>query len=96
MSERNDELLAHIRAELGRTDAFRATGRRITDSRLDITGTAVEARSLILATLQDTTHRRMAIIVPGDAAIDDFESALRLFHRDPPSVSSYPSPSLSP
>src|SRR5882724_335623 len=96
MSERNDKLLAQIRAELARTTAFRAIGSRIAESRLDITGTAVEARSLILATLQDTTQRRLSIVVPGDAAIDDFESALRLFHRDPNCVSSYPSPSLSP
>src|SRR5882724_1216482 len=96
MSERNDKLLAQIRAELARTTAFRAIGARIAEARLDITGTAVEARSLILATLQDATQRRLAIVVPGDAAIDDFEAALRLFHRDPRCVSSYPSPSLSP
>ncbi|HET8797450.1 MAG TPA: transcription-repair coupling factor, partial [Thermoanaerobaculia bacterium] len=31
-----------------------------------------------------------------DAAVDDFESALRLFHRQPECVSLYPAPSLSP
>jgi transcription-repair coupling factor (superfamily II helicase) len=96
MTERNDKLLAQIRAELERTKAFRAIGKRIAETRLDITGAAVEARALLLATLQDTTAQRLAIVVPGDAAIDDFESALRLFHRDPHCVSSYPSPSLSP
>ena len=96
MSERNDTLLAQIRAELARTKAFRAIGKRIAETRLDITGAAVEARALLLATLEDTTRSRLAIVVPGDAAIDDFESALRLFHRDPHCVSSYPSPSLSP
>ncbi|HXH93288.1 MAG TPA: transcription-repair coupling factor [Thermoanaerobaculia bacterium] len=96
MTERNDRLLAQVRAELARTKAFRAIGKRIAEERLDITGTAVEARALLLATLQDSTAQRMAIVVPGDAAIDDFESSLKLFHRDPQCVSSYPSPSLSP
>ncbi|HEV2720784.1 MAG TPA: hypothetical protein VG323_12250, partial [Thermoanaerobaculia bacterium] len=62
------------------------------DGRVVVTGASVEARALMLAAL-DT---RLAIIVPGDAAIDDFESALRLFHREPRCVASYPSPSLSP
>jgi transcription-repair coupling factor (superfamily II helicase) len=96
MTERNDRLLAQVRAELARTKAFRAIGKRIAEERLDITGAAVEARALLLATLQDSTAQRMAIVVPGDAAIDDFESSLKLFHRDPQCVSSYPSPSLSP
>src|SRR5216684_6665251 len=96
MTERNDTLLAQIREELGRTKVLRTIGTRITEGRLDITGAAVEARALLLATLQDATRRRLAIVVPGDAAIDDFESALRLFHSDPRCVSSYPSPSLSP
>ncbi|MEA2165541.1 MAG: hypothetical protein QOK37_3668 [Thermoanaerobaculia bacterium] len=96
MTERNDRLIAQIRAELAKTKAFRSIGKRIGETRLNITGTAVEARALLLATLQDTTSQRLAIVVPGDAAIDDFESALRLFHRDPHCVSSYPSPSLSP
>ncbi|MGZ4810476.1 MAG: transcription-repair coupling factor, partial [Thermoanaerobaculia bacterium] len=39
---------------------------------------------------------RVAIVVPGDAAVEDFLAALRLFHRDPRRVSTYPSPSLSP
>jgi transcription-repair coupling factor (superfamily II helicase) len=96
MTERNDKLIAQIRAELARTKAFRSIGKRVAETRLDITGAAVEARALLLATLQDATSQRLAIVVPGDAAIDDFESALRLFHRDPQCVSSYPSPSLSP
>src|SRR5204863_5845688 len=32
----------------------------------------------------------------GEAGIDDFLTALQLFHRDPRCVSAYPSPSLSP
>jgi len=90
---RNDSLIAQLRSELRRTSPFQ---RILTESRLDITGLAVEARALVLATLQESLARRMAIIVPGDAAIDDFESALRLFHREPRCVSAYPSPSLSP
>src|ERR1044071_2218147 len=64
--------------------------------RVVVTGASVEARALLLATLQEKLGQRLAIIVPGDAAIDDFESALRLFHREPRCVASYPSPSLSP
>src|SRR5207248_9132355 len=66
------------------------------DHRVDITGGSFEARALILAALHERRRRRLAIIVPGDAAIDDFEAALRLFHSDPRCVSTYPSPSLSP
>jgi transcription-repair coupling factor (superfamily II helicase) len=96
MTERNDTLLARIREELARTKAFKAIDKRIAEGRIDVTGAAVEARALVLTTLRDTTRRRLAIVVPGDAAIDDFESALRLFHSEPRCVSSYPSPSLSP
>src|SRR4029079_5811226 len=52
--------------------------------------------ALVLATLQETAKARVAIVVPGDAAVEDFLAALRLFHRDPRCVSTYPSPSLSP
>jgi len=96
MIERNDKLLAKIREELARTKAFKTIGKRIAEGPVDVTGAAVEARALVLATLQETSGRRIAIIVPGDAAIDDFEASLRLFHREPRCVSAYPSPSLSP
>jgi transcription-repair coupling factor (superfamily II helicase) len=96
MIERNDKLLATIREELARTKAFKTIGKRIAEGLVDVTGAAVEARALVLATLQETSGRRIAIIVPGDAAIDDFEASLRLFHREPRCVSAYPSPSLSP
>jgi transcription-repair coupling factor (superfamily II helicase) len=89
-------LTARIRAELARTKAFKAIGKRIEDARIDVTGAAVEARALMLAALQATSGRRIAIVVPGDAAIDDFEASLKLFHSEPPCVSAYPSPSLSP
>ena len=88
--QRNDNLIAQLRALT--SNALRLNP----DQREEITGASVEARALILASLQDETRERIAVIVPGDAAIDDFESALRLFHRDPRCVSSYPSPSLSP
>ncbi|MGH9419503.1 MAG: hypothetical protein ACRD3J_05975, partial [Thermoanaerobaculia bacterium] len=96
MIERNDRLLGTIRTELARTKTFNAISTRSADARIDVTGTAVEARALILATLQETAKRRIAIVVPGDAAIDDFEASLRLFCREPKCVSAYPSPSLSP
>src|SRR5205807_5238177 len=91
---RNDELIANLRGGLSRTAAF----ARIADPAqgVDITGAAPEARALVLATLQQSQQRRLAIIVPGDAGIDDFVAALRLFGRDPDCVSAYPSPSLSP
>src|SRR5437763_10874854 len=89
-------LTARIRAELARTKAFKAIGKRVEGGRVDVTGAAVEARALCLAALQDVTKKRIAVVVPGDAAIDDFEASLRLFHREARCVSGYPSPSLSP
>jgi transcription-repair coupling factor (superfamily II helicase) len=89
-------LTARVRAELARTKAFKAIGKRVEDGRVDVTGAAVEARALCLAALQDVTKKRIAVVVPGDAAIDDFEASLRLFHREARCVSGYPSPSLSP
>jgi transcription-repair coupling factor (superfamily II helicase) len=96
MIERNDKLMVTIRAELARTKAFRSISKRIGDGRVDVTGAAVEARALMLAALQEAGGRRIAIVVPGDAAIDDFETSLKLFHHDARCVSAYPSPSLSP
>ena len=93
---RNDALISRIRDEVARSAPFRAIVQAMEGRRVDVTGTAPEARALLLATMQETTRRRLAIIVPGDAAIDDFEAALRLFHREPARVSTYPSPSLSP
>src|SRR3954467_11782580 len=96
MIERNEKLTAKVRAELARTKAFKAIGKRVEDGRVDVTGAAVEARALCLATLPDVTKKRIAVVVPGDAAIDDFEASLKLFHREARCVSGYPSPSLSP
>src|SRR5438105_12834314 len=90
---RNDSLIAQLRRELTTTASFR---HLLGSERIDVTGLAVEARALALAALQESSVKRLAIVVPGDAAIDDFESALRLFHREPRCVSMYPSPSLSP
>ena len=90
---RNDRLIADLRADVARTPSFQ---QLLTDRRFDVVGAAVEARALILATLQKEVHRKLAIITAGDAATDDFEAALRLFHRDPRCVSTYPSPTLSP
>jgi len=96
MIERNETLMAIIRAELARTKAFKAISKRVEDGRVDVTGAAVEGRALMLAALQEAGGKRIAIVVPGDAAIDDFEASLRLFHHDARCVSTYPSPSLSP
>src|SRR3954451_13842772 len=86
--DRNQPLVSQLRSLV--------SGLIPRDGRVEVTGASVEARALLLASLQETLQRRLAIIVPGDAAIDDFESALRLFHREPPCVATYPSPSLSP
>jgi len=91
---RNDALIATLRSEVADSPPFKKLLNP--QHRYEIAGAAVEARALLLATLQETTDRRVAIIVPGDAAVEDFEAALRLFHRDPRCVSTYPSPSLSP
>ncbi|MBK5258921.1 MAG: transcription-repair coupling factor, partial [Thermoanaerobaculia bacterium] len=91
---RNDSLISQLRTGVRSSAEF----QRLLDpdSRFEITGAAVEARALLIATLQEATRRRIAVIMPGEAATSDFETALRLFHRDPASVSIYPSPSLSP
>ncbi|MGZ7030922.1 MAG: transcription-repair coupling factor [Thermoanaerobaculia bacterium] len=91
---RNDALIAALRSEVANSKPF----QRLLDPqhRYELAGAAVEARALVLATLQETAKARVAIVVPGDAAVEDFLAALRLFHRDPRRVSTYPSPSLSP
>ncbi|HEU4521491.1 MAG TPA: transcription-repair coupling factor [Thermoanaerobaculia bacterium] len=91
---RNDRLIASLRAELTRSSLFARL--RDESARLELTGASVEARALILAALQETSKKRLAVVVPGESATADFETALRLFHRDPQCVSIYPSPSLSP
>jgi transcription-repair coupling factor (superfamily II helicase) len=91
--DRNHTLIASLRALLSRSDAFR---RLVSTTGIELTGASVEARALVLATVQETTRRRLAIVVPGDASIDDFTAALQLFHRDPQCVLTYPSPALSP
>jgi transcription-repair coupling factor (superfamily II helicase) len=92
--DRYDPLIAELRARVARAPFFRGLLDR--DRRIDVTGATVEARALLIAALQDREHRRVAIITPGDAGLTDFETALRLFHRDPQCVSVYPAPSLSP
>jgi transcription-repair coupling factor (superfamily II helicase) len=96
MPDRNDRLIAAVRARLAKSSAFSGIVARTASARVEVTGAAIEARALILATLQETTRKRIAVVVPGDASLDDLESALRLFHRDPGCVAVFPSPSLSP
>ena len=92
---RNDALIASLRRDLAATKTFQRlldpAGRRV-----EVTGASFETRALLIATLQEQSRRRLAVIVPSDAATADFDTALRLFHRDPSRVSVYPSPSLSP
>ncbi|HUP60102.1 MAG TPA: transcription-repair coupling factor [Thermoanaerobaculia bacterium] len=90
---RDDKLIHRLRARVSSAPFF---SRLSGEARIDVTGASVEARALIIAALQDHHRRPVAVITPGDAAVDDFESALSLFHRDPHCVSVYPSPSLSP
>ena len=59
---RNDALIGELRCQLARTAQF----QRLLSESLDVTGLAVEARALVLATLQNQTRKRVAIIVPGD------------------------------
>jgi transcription-repair coupling factor (superfamily II helicase) len=92
--DRHDPLISDLRARVAKASFFRQLLDR--DRRLDITGATVEARALLIAALQDTHRRRVAIITPGDAGLTDFVIALRLFHHEPNCVSVYPAPSLSP
>jgi transcription-repair coupling factor (superfamily II helicase) len=83
-----------LRAELARNAAFRPL--LDADAPVDVTGASFEARALLLATLQEHVRNRIAVITPGDAAVDDFEQALRHFHHEPRCVSAYPARALSP
>jgi transcription-repair coupling factor (superfamily II helicase) len=91
--DRHNPLIEQLRARVAKAPFF----KQLVDSqrRLDVTGATVEARALILATLQERRKRRVAIITPGASAGDDFESALRLFHPTPECVSVYPAPALT-
>ncbi len=89
--DRHDPLISALRTRVARAKFF----SRLLEDRADVTGATVEARALIIAALQEKQQRRTAIITPGESSAD-FETALRLFHRDPRCVSVYPSPSLSP
>jgi transcription-repair coupling factor (superfamily II helicase) len=92
--DRHDPLISDLRARVAKAPFFRRLLDR--ERRLDVTGATVEARALLIATLQDKDRRRVAIITPGDAGVTDFVTALRLFHHEPQCVSVYPAPSLSP
>jgi transcription-repair coupling factor (superfamily II helicase) len=92
--DRHDPLITDLRTRVTRAAFF----RKLTDDaqRFDVTGATVEARALLIAAVQEHSGRRIAIVTPGDAAVADFEIALRLFNRDQQCVSVYPAPSLSP
>ncbi len=90
--QRHDPLLAQLRSRVSGSRFF----GRLLEERLDVTGATVEARALLLATLHERQRKRLAIVTAGDAAIADFENALRLFHTEPGRVAVFPAPSLSP
>jgi transcription-repair coupling factor (superfamily II helicase) len=92
--DRNSNLIQHLRARVTNAPFFAQLADE--SRRYELTGASVEARALVIAAMQDVRRRRVAIITPGDAAVADFETALRLFHRDPSCVSVYPAPALSP
>ncbi|HEX7707275.1 MAG TPA: transcription-repair coupling factor [Thermoanaerobaculia bacterium] len=91
--DRHDPLIARLRERVARAPFFSSLA---SDEKLDVTGATVEGRALLIASLQEQRRNRIAIVTPGDANLDDFEAALRLFHHEPGCVSLYPSPSLSP
>jgi len=91
--ERHPPLIDALRTRIQSASFFK---KLLGEERLDVTGATVEARALVIASLQERTRRRVAIITPGDAGVADFETALRLFHHEPECVSVYPAPSLSP
>ena len=93
---RNDALLADLRRSLASSEVMQSAVARAKSGAVDIISTSLEARALILATLQEAIGRKLAIVVPGDAALRDLEQALRLFHPKPLQVATYPAPSLSP
>jgi len=96
MQSRNEKLLEDLRRHVTSNEKFAAVVANLGSRRVELTGLPLEARALLLAALQLMTKRRLAIVVPGDAALGDLESALRLFHSDPGCVAIYPNPSLSP
>src|SRR5687767_13022840 len=97
--DRDDTLIRSLRERIAKASFFQRLLDRqvdVTDRQVDVTGATVEARALIIAAMQDHSRRPIAVVTAGDAAVDDFENALRLFHRAPECVSVYPAPSLSP
>ncbi len=93
---RNESLIADLRSRIAALEKIRTLTRELDGRRQEVTGLSLEARALVLAALQERSGRRMALIVPGDASLQDFETALRLFHPTPERVGAYPTPSLSP
>ncbi|HYK02297.1 MAG TPA: transcription-repair coupling factor, partial [Thermoanaerobaculia bacterium] len=91
--DRNAPLIEQLRARVARAPFFAPLLER--ERRLDVTGATMEARALLIAAMQDRRQRRVAVITPGTSAGDDFETALRLFHRTPECVSVYPAPALT-
>ncbi len=95
--DRNEPLISALRADLTRSDAVEAALRAIADNRrVELTGATLEARALVLASVQERLQRKIVVVVANEASLSDFASALRLFHTSPDCVATYPNPSLSP
>jgi len=93
---RNDSLVAELRRRTAASDALSRAFRELDRSPVEISSASLEARALVVASLQETLQRRFAIVVPGEIDLADFETALKLFHPRPHEVAAFPAPSLSP
>ncbi|MEO8215736.1 MAG: transcription-repair coupling factor [Acidobacteriota bacterium] len=96
MEKRDDHIVAGLRARVAQSEGFQRALRSSLAGGVQITATSLEARALFLATLQESSARRVALIVPGDSTLQELESALRLFHPHSECVAVYPAPTLSP
>src|SRR5512141_603858 len=92
---RNDRLVASIRRSIASTPTIRQILRN-GEKKFELTGASLEGRAAAVATLQEELHKRVAVVVPNDASLDEIDAALRLFGRDPRCITTYPTPSLSP
>src|SRR5688572_18255561 len=93
---RNAALIGDIRTRLSSSEWFGHLRRRIGEVRVEVAGASLEARALLLTVLREQLDRPVAAVLPGDASLEEFESALKLFHPDPERIAIYPNPSLSP
>ena len=98
MNEPRAPLANSIRRHVAESAVATRISAAITEGRrLDVTGTSIEARGVILAALAERfTGSRFVLVTPSDASLPDLAAASRLFHPRPDRVVVYPNPSLSP